>query len=279
MSWIWQAQGGGNGGGAAAAPVPQLQSNIASAVAMWSLDVDMSLGSMLGTDRSGNTLNLSSNGALTFPDIIPGGKASITWSLDTRTTSYPVGFQAGISYPALRLTGAMSVTFRAMKSAYPPPPNVPWTNYQYMVACGNGNDATANGNMLWSVGVSIGPTKGGVFYYSESGVKVGASFISTLPLTSSGLSSDGLWHFVAMRREASGVVTIDVDGSSQTSGALAPPTAGSTSRVFIGRPAMDPITTLTDIGLIGSVRDVCVWPSRLTDAQVLFLRKQSMGLP
>jgi len=287
MSWVWQACGGGGGGGAPSTRVPALQSNIAAnpALAMWALDAEASLSTTNGADRSGNGRVLTTSGAYSFPDIIPGSMASIMWQQPSGS-SFGSAFGPSAAYAALQLKGEMSVTLRAMSSVWPFANNnqVSWTYFQYLVNCGNGDDATAAGNVQWSIGIgsAAGGNAGKLYYYAENGVHAGLSFQSQLRLKSpqsGSLGKDGMWHFVALRRTAAGVVTIDVDESSETSGALALPTSGTNARIYIGRPPYNFTSGSPDTGFLGSVKDVAVWPVRLTDAQILTQRKQMMGIP
>lgn len=284
--WTWPAgggSGGGGGGGAAAAPVPQLQTNITgNAVAMWSLDCNASTSNYTGMDRSGNMNDLQTvNAEHAFPDIIPGAWAPWMFLSEVPTAGPPHGTQSAAALPALQISGEMSITFRMMKSLYPAGNTFGWSKYEYVVVCGNGDDVTAGGNVQWSVVLNIGGQSGCLTYFAENGVHNPILYVSSLRPNSNGLYNftDGYWHFVSLRRTAAGVVTLGIDGVYETSGALAPPSGGSTGRVWIGKVSYPTGPGSPDVGLIGSVRDVCVWPVRLTDAQVLTLNKQAMGLP
>lgn len=269
----------GGGGGRGGSPQAALQSNITGdALAMWSLDQIVGSSAYSGGDRSGHGYNLSSvNAALSFPDIIPGKTAMWTWPSESPVAAEPVGMVAPAAVAALQLKGQMSLTFRVQKALWPAGNTGAWTKYEYCVACGNGNDATAAGNTCFAVYLSQGGTSGQIGYYAENGVHAGISFQTSMKLGSGALTTDGLWHFVSFRRTAAGVVTLGVDGSYQTSGALALPTGGTTSKINLGRPPYTPGAGSPDVGLIGGLKDVCVWPGLLTDAQLLRLRRQSMG--
>lgn len=276
MSWVWQAQGGGNGGGgvAAAAKVAALQSNITgNAVGMWSLQTTQAARNITGTDRSGNGYNLNPINAYNAPDLIPGQCCLTPWKSYTAAPPvglYPQGMRRSVNTAALQIAGSMSVTLRAYVPTWADAGAA--ANYMYLMGCAEYTDGSAAGNALYTMvlnntaGRSLG-------YFCQNGVHVGVVYFSTLT------TDDGQWHFFSLRRNAAtGVVTLGVDGSYQSSAALALPSGGGNAKLYVGCPPAATFPVFSDIGLTGGIADVCVWPVELTLAQVESLRAQAMGL-
>jgi hypothetical protein len=272
MSWIWQAQGGGSSGGGMSVRLPALQSEIVPAVAMWALRTAPTLS--IATDRSGNGYDLTPvPNSYNAPDLISGFTCFTPWKTPVAVPPvglYPQGIQRTTITPALQITGDVSVTLRMYVPTYPNAAGAPLN--QYVVSCAEFNDATAAGNCLYSI--VLNNVNQNILYFSQSGAKVAQIYQTTLN------ASDGLWHFVSLRRNATTrVVTIGLDGTYQSSGALTNPTNGTNAALYIGRPPVSGGgTSAGNMGLLGGIADVCVWPVELTTAQVESLRREAMGV-
>jgi hypothetical protein len=249
---------------APAAPTPAvLPAGYLGSIAQY--DLLLVNGTLEGTDRSGNSRHLGNVNPQAMPDLIPG-RASLA------PIAYPgVYLEAGLNqYPALSIPshGAMTACVRF---AYAPYNHVGQAAYMFLYSDWTTGDEV--GAAQYALGLSNNGTS--IFYYSEhSYPKVGGAF-GFNPVAPPG---DGLERFACLRRDASGTsITIDVDGESATGTAPAP-TGGSYARLRIGR---DTTTEAFPRGQNwnGKLAVFGLWDYRMTDAQVLDVRKRMMGLP
>jgi hypothetical protein len=187
-------------------------------------------------DRSGNGFALSAGQNLFCGDLIKGARGSFA---SIR------GIASGNDAP-FRITGEITVTARA------------WTG---VLGSGFIAGCVASDNVFQCWSLSRGPN---LIYQVSTPVPVqyapaGGEFI---------VGSD--WTFVAMRRTAAGVVTLNVNGAQATSGAMTVPTFSASNAFRIGGQS----------GLIssGGIADVAIFPSFLTDAQIQARRRVMMGL-
>jgi hypothetical protein len=194
------------------------------------------------TDRSGNARDLTlAEPTNLAPDNTPGYVAPRNG-----------GFRS--SDAAFRITGELTVCLRAW-----------W-------------DGTINTGLLWFG--EVGETQAAnvlyqltvdstsrLKYLAESGAGVDISFAPNI------YPAPGRWQFYCLRRDATGVVTLNLDDFQATSGALAVPDGGTTSTLRVGKEG----NVSGSLSWLGAFADVNVWNVRLSDAQVANARSLMTG--
>lgn len=244
---------------------PALQPNLYSPLVAYPLDaLDPDYGNFPGVDRqrfdvSGNNRPLSAVNVNMGADLRGAGHGCWVAQQSSNHIITDVASSGTNGYAALRLTGAMTLTCRAFIS----PQSISTGSSHYISCEANFSDGSAAGNALWLFGVD---GNGRLLYVRDTGTHVGGSYASTLAFP------DGEWHFVTLRREASGVVTVGLDETYQTSGAIAPPTGGSNSYHSIGG------TPSNGEWWLGGIADLRVFNTRLTDAELVPLYRVAMGV-
>jgi hypothetical protein len=187
-------------------------------------------------DRSGNGLALSGGSNTYCGDLIKGGRANHN----------SIRGLAAANDAVLRITGEITVVARA-----------------WIGVLGSGFIAgmvkSQNVRECWSI--VAGPS---LSYLIESPTNISFS-----PVGAEFIVSEA-WTFVAMRRTAAGVVTLNVNGAQATSAPLPVPTFSASNAFRIGGQVAGPSS--------GGFADVAVFAAFLTDAQIQARRRVMMGL-
>lgn len=268
MTWRpWQAQPSESAGGVPARAAAYLPADLYGFTAQYTLKADKASRSIIAADYSLNANDLGSVNAWTVPDLVPGEAMCRCWDTEGATPVGPAGVSSVGAMPALAYQSELTVVCRAYYASY-----ISLAAFaQYLVANGNFSDGTEAGNCAYALVVPSGTNN--MAYFAQTGAgKAAILFQSTLA------RPFATWFFLALRRTAAGVVTIDIDGSSQTSGALALPTGGTTNRMVIGRPPSSALPIAGNQGWSGAVANVCIKNARLTDAEIAVCRRTMMGL-
>lgn len=229
----------GGGGAAPATPatygIPSPLPTLYAPIAQWGL---IGKNDFVLTDRSGNgrdlTLAEPSNLA---PDITPGYVAPRN-----------AGFRS--TDAVFRIAGELTVCLRAWWDG---------TTNTGLIWCGEAGETQA-ANVLYQLTVDATSR---LKYLAESGAGVDISFAPNI------YPSPGRWQFYCLRRDASGVVTLNLDDMQSTSGALGIPDGGSTSTLRVGKEG----NVSGALNWMGAFADVGIWNIRLSDAQVANVRR------
>jgi hypothetical protein len=160
----------------------------------------------------------------------------------------------------LQLVGEMTIALRAWWD------NEPDNSYTVLVQFGAAGSAESQ-NVLYTLYVE---SSGRVSYFVEKDTGVPIAWTSNLYV------APGRWQFYCLRRAANGVVTLDLDDFSETSGALAPPTGGTSGILCIGT---DTASGSPPRFWYGGMADINLWDFRLNNSEVALVRRPMMAPP
>lgn len=223
-----------------------LQPTLYSPAAQWALR-GAPVTATTYADRSGNGSHLTGGTPIPAPGSTPG-QLSVIFGPGS------AGSLSRTTDAALRLSAEVTVTLKCWRR--------PAGTSQVLFELGGTGGMGANGNVLYELGVGSG---GGLYYYSETGSQVGHA------VGTSGLVPQ-TWSFISLQRDAAATdIRLGIDGAYENLVGVAP-TGGGQAFMTIGNEP--------DFGLpwLGGLEDLCVWPTRLTDAELLVLRKAAMGI-
>lgn len=263
--WRWPALAS-EGGGGASAKSAALMSVLFGADAMYSFlyDGTPAFGAIDTADYSGNGVNLTIPNSITAEDLIPGATRIFNPGTSVLT---PRG-----GAPTLPIiTGEFTLVVRMRPSAYNPgavPGHATWVWSQ-----GSYLPSPSMVAMFLNPSPDTPPNDFRVpTYYAQDG----AGYVLWSP-TNALQVADGKEHFVTLRRSADRTIaTIGVDGVYQTSPSLRavdPPV--SSQQTWMSEPTPGFYKDY----FYGSMGNSGIWCSvALSDAQLLVLQKQAMGL-
>lgn len=236
--------------------------------AQYTLNIDRPSRNVFTADYSSYAHDLPGSNGLAVPDLVPGEAAMRSWDNEGTTPTGASGIFHTSPVPALGYLGEMSLVARCFYGHYVMSP----VFFQYIAAFADYALGTEAGNACYSLVVGTGNPY--LIYFAQAtAAKTAILYTSTLAIPYA------TWFFVALRRAASGIVTLDLDGASQTSGALSLPTGGTDGRLAIGRPPTSgALGGGADHGLIGAVMNPCLIDRRLTDDEIAYCRSTMMGL-
>jgi hypothetical protein len=219
--------------------------------AAWALDFAASDAAGL-VDRSGNARHLANVQLAKAPDlredaVVPLGPSKLTQGPLGSGTTWALNGELTVVCRAW-FDGDVSRTqcfYQANFYPYAPSPvrNVPFTL------------------------ATVSPD-GALLFYQQHGANVADSWASTLVMPA------GQWCWVSYRRALSGVVTLGINLTYQNSPVFSLPSSSDGVQLAV----MNSNDGLTPLYWGGSMADMIVWSSRLSDAQLLPLYNAAMGV-
>lgn len=261
MSWHWQGGPSAPGGGGARA-VPQLTPAFTGVVAQWALDGTATApGGVLPERVSGLAARAMTRPSYFFPDMRPAPFTAIRCDLPGSTPCA----QNGAHSADLAINGEMTLTAKCAWNRAGMTVGLSQVIAQSRVNLGTVAEAD---NCNYALYVS---DTGVLSYFAQQGAGVAIVFNSALSMDNGGAGGLGLWKFVSLRRAASGVVTLGVDGVFQTSGALALPTGGTNTIMRFG-------STLNVERNTGIISDVSLGNVAIVDAELNRVRRVAMAV-
>ena len=245
----WKKKGAANAGGAAATVFPALQPTLYSPYGQWALQFEDA--TVVRADRSGNARTLGA----------PAGVASPCPS--SRSQPQQSGLSAlAMNRPEINLLGdaaplgELTVTCKM------------WPR----------RDDTGVINEQWIVMYAADASASQCIIGLTSGLKMLYVADPSGGVASSLTVAEGQWGWFSLRRAASGDITFgylrqgDIAPTYETYAIGLP--AGTVPNLRIGGKAF----TSTDFRPRGSIEDVCMWRTRLTDAEMEPLWQAAMAL-